>query len=101
MMKDGTVKMHTLVDPTTQPRGTEFDGVARLGDIRGKRVGLIDDSKTNARELLEDLASVLDRRYGIRVESYHRKPTSSKPADPSVIKKMAADCDFAIVAIGD
>ena len=51
---------YELVDPTTQPLVASFSFAPRLLDIRGKRIGLIDDSKTNAKELLEDLASILE-----------------------------------------
>ena len=49
---------YTLVDPTTQPIAAAFSDAPRLRDVRGKVVGLIDDSKTNAKELLEDLADL-------------------------------------------
>jgi len=78
-----------------------FTGAPRLRDLRGKTVGLIDDSKTNAKELLEELADLLEDRYEARVGMYHRKPTASKPADPKAVAQMAEECDYAIVAIGD
>ena len=96
-----TRSKHILVDPTTQPLATSFSDAPRLRDLRGKVVGLIDDSKTNAKELLEDLADLLEDRYEARVGMYHRKPTASKPADPKAIEKMAEECDYTIVAIGD
>jgi predicted GTPase len=98
MKKNGA---YELVDPTTQPLVASFNVAPRLLDIRGKRIGLIDDSKTNARELLEDLASILEDRYETSVALYHRKPSASKPADPQVVTQMAEECDGAIVAVGD
>ncbi|MBM3926494.1 MAG: hypothetical protein FJ320_11050 [SAR202 cluster bacterium] len=92
---------YLLVDPTTQPMSASFKGAPRLRDLRGKRLGMIDDSKTNAKELLEDLAALLKGRYEVRLEMYHRKPSASKPADPKAVTDMAKKCDFAIVAIGD
>ena len=73
----------------------------RLADLSGKRVGLIDDSKVNAHELLEAIASVLTGQHGVREVRYHRKPSASRPAKPEVIAEMAAGCDFAIVGVGD
>ena len=96
-----TRKVHELVDPTTQPIAAKFMRAPRLKDLRGKRVGLIDDSKSNAKELLEDLADLLKDRYGVSSILYHRKPSPSKPADPGFVAKMARECDYAIVAIGD
>ena len=74
-----------LVDPTTQPIFNETTGAARLRDLSNKRVGLIDDSKTNAKELLEEVASILRQRFGVATVKYHRKPSASKPATPQVI----------------
>ncbi len=96
-----TRKQQLLVDPTTQPIATSFSGAPRLNDLRGKRLGLIDDSKPNGKELLEELADLLKVRYGVADVMYDRKPSASKPADPKVIAKIGQGCDYAIVAIGD
>jgi hypothetical protein len=97
----GTRQQYTLVDPTTQPISAAFSGASRLADLRGKKLGLIDDSKPNAKELLEELADLMKTRYEIAGVMYHPKPSASKPADPSVVAEMARECDYAIVAIGD
>ena len=96
-----TRTQHMLVDPTTQPIVASFTGAPRLKDLKGKRVGLIDDSKPNGKELLEELADLLKARYGVADVMYHRKPSASKPADPEVIARMGVECDYTIVAIGD
>ena len=96
-----TRKRYTLVDPVTQPTVASFTDAPRLTDLRGKRLGLIDDSKPNGKELLEELADILKARYGVADVMYHRKPSASKPADPKVVSQMGKGCDYAIVAIGD
>jgi hypothetical protein len=90
-----------LVDPTTRPIPAAFDGAPRISDLSNKRVGLIDDSKRNAKELLHEVASLLDRRFGVTAIEYHRKPSASKPATPDVISALARDCDYVIVGVGD
>ena len=96
-----TRTQYRLVDPTTQPIPASFSGARRIEDLRGKRLGLIDDSKPNGKELLEELADLLKARYGVSDVVYHRKPSASKPADPEVVTRMGKDVDYAIVAIGD
>lgn len=91
---------YQLVDPTTEPQVPAFAGAPRLTDLANKRVGFIDDSKENAKELLEEVETVLRQRYGISHVNYHRKPSASKPADPTVVEDMAKDCDYVVVAIG-
>ena len=95
-----TRQQYLLVDPTTQPLATLFHGAPRLQEMTNKRVGLIDDSKENARELLEEIVAVLRQRFGVADVVYHRKPSASKPAAPEVIQELARTCDYAIVAIG-
>ena len=96
-----TRQRYVLVDPTTLPIVPEFEGAPRLEDLNDKRVGVIDDSKVNAKEYLEQLTGLLDERFGITSIKYHAKPSASKPADPAVISEMAKECDYVIVGIGD
>ena len=91
---------YLLVDPTTSPVVPSFVAAPRLSDLKNKRIGLIDDSKENAKELLEIIADLIKEKFGIESVCYHRKPSASKPADPEVISNMTNECDYAIVAIG-
>jgi hypothetical protein len=95
-----TRQQHVLVDPTTQPQRARFTGAPRLRDLTQKRLGLLDDSKENAQELLEELMTVLHQRFGVAEVVSHRKPSASKPAAPEAIAALAQTCDYALVAIG-
>ncbi len=92
---------HVLVNPVTQPVVAPFNGAPRLASLAGTRLGIIDDSKRNADVLLEELADLLRTRYEITDVKWHRKPSASRPADPSAIKELAEECDSVIIAIGD
>ncbi len=92
--------LHTLVDPTTKPIIPSFVPAPRLASLKNMRLGLIDDAKDGARELLEEIADVLDERHGVASVFYHRKPSASKPADPDAMRRAAESCDCVIVAIG-
>ena len=96
-----TRQRYTLIDPTTLPTVPEFQGAPRLDDLSNKRVGVIDDSKVNAKEYLEQLTDLLNERFGVASIKYHAKPSASKPADPAVVAEMAEECDYVIVGIGD
>ena len=91
---------HMLVDPTTSPIIPEFVLAPRLTDLENRVVGLIDDSKENAKEILEITVDVLKEKFGVKQVEYHRKPSASKPADPEIIREMASKCDYVLVAIG-
>lgn len=92
---------YQLVNPRNQATPTSFNFAPRLLDLKGKKLGLIDDNKTNAKEILDDLSKLLKDRFDIIVSQYHRKPSASKPADPEVVDSMANNCDAVIIAIGD
>lgn len=100
-MVTATKPRYTLIDPTTLPIVPEFEGAPRLDDLKNKRVGVIDDSKVNAKEYLDQLTDLIDQRFGIAGIKYHAKPSASKPADPAVVAEMAEECDYVIVGIGD
>lgn len=91
---------HMLVDPTTSPMIPEFVLAPRLDSLENKVVGLIDDSKENAKEILWVAVEVLKSKFGIKHVEYHRKPSASKPADPEIIQQMSSKCDYVLVAIG-
>lgn len=92
---------YILVNPTTEPIVAPFDGAPRLLSLAGTRLGIIDDSKKNADVLLEELVELLRTRYEISDVKWHRKPSASRPADPSAIRELAESCDSVIVAVGD
>jgi len=100
-MATSTRRRMTLVDPTTEPVVPEFAGAPRLVDLKNKRIGVIDDSKVNAKEWLKELTGILDARYGIASIKYHAKPSASKPADPAIVEELAKECDYVIVGVGD
>ncbi len=100
-MANDNGNQYTLVNPTTEPITPPFDGAPRLPTLAGTRLGIIDDSKRNADVLLEELAETLRTRYEIAEVKWHRKPSASRPADPSAIKELAHDCDSVVIAIGD
>lgn len=91
-----------VVDPITEPTAASgFAYAPRLRELRGKRVGVIDDSKRNARELLEAIYDELNAEFGFASLYYHRKPSSSLVVAPDVLADMREKCDLIIVGIGD
>ena len=95
------INEHVLVNPTTQAIVAPFDGAPRLPTLAGTRLGIIDDSKRNADVLLEELAEILRTRYEITEVKWHRKPSASRPADPTALKDLTEQVDSVIIAIGD
>jgi len=72
-----------------------------LSTLRGKRVGLLDNSKSKADKILDTVAAILDAQYDFTDIVCHRKPSASKPASPEAIDELASTCDLVIVGVGD
>ena len=53
----------------------------RRGALAGRAVGLLDNSKPNARVLLERVAELLSARAGTASVRIWTKPTSAQPAE--------------------
>src|SRR3546814_5854416 len=67
----------------------------------GKRLGLLDNSKTNAEKYLKMVGKILVDRYGVAEVKLFRKDALSKPAPAEVLDELVANCDFAVTGIGD
>jgi hypothetical protein len=90
-----------LVSPVNEAAVAESSLAPRLLELRGKRVGLLDNSKSKAGKMLDTVAAILNARYGFTNIVRHRKPSASKPAAPEAIDELATTCDLVIVGVGD
>lgn len=73
----------------------------RLDSLKGKRLGLLDNGKTNAVKYLEMVAAILVERYGVGAVKMFHKAALSKPAKPETLKELAEYSDFVVTGIGD
>lgn len=90
-----------LFDPTA-PRGAAQSAAAQLlRTLAGATVGFIDNAKPNFNHLVDDLADLLQSRYGVAKVIKRRKSSASLPADPAVIAALAGECDVVIAGSGD
>jgi hypothetical protein len=78
----------------TQPR-------ARLTGLDGLRLALLDNTKTNARQLLDEIAAELGRRYDLASVTVFRKAHFSTPAGAEQLEEIARSADCAIAGVGD
>lgn len=88
-----------LIDPSAEEDSEKKAGAARLADIKGKRIGLLDNIKHNAEYLLAEVGERLEREYGCEVRVV-RKKTYTKYAEAHVLAALE-DCDAVVTAIGD
>ncbi len=100
-MSTENVQKLVLVSPVNEAETAESTYAPRLTELQGKRVGLLDNSKSNANKLLDAMVTILDEQYGFADIVRHRKPSASKPVAPEVIDDLKQTCDLVIVGVGD
>ena len=88
-----------LIDPSAEEAAEVRAGAKRLEQLRGKRIGLLDNIKHNAEYLLTEVGERLTREYGCEVLLIKKK-TYTKFAEALVLKRLE-DCAAVVTAIGD
>jgi hypothetical protein len=89
-----------FIDPSAAGGGASTPLAPRPMDLRGKKVGIIDNTKEQGDVIAEAMADGLRERYGVAEVIIRRKPYFSKPAPAELIDELAAQVDVAIAAVG-
>ncbi len=89
-----------FIDPTAGSSKTAVARASRPMDLRGKVVGLLDNTKEQADIILEAVAETLRERYGVAKVVMRRKQFYSKPATAELMDEMANEVDVAVAALG-
>lgn len=90
----------TLLDPTAQAEPESLQLAARPESLSGKRLGLIENTKQNASELLEAVYALLQSELQ-PVSVIRRTVPATALASDSLLDELARDCDLIIEAVGD
>jgi hypothetical protein len=90
------------LDPTGIKQVEQHSIAPRLRGLHGARVGLLNNVKHNARELLLDVGSLLQERYQVTlVGPVLTTGQSGMLAKREELEDLAARSDLVITAIGD
>ena len=101
-MTDHNVSGVTMVDPTgTAPEPHSMILAPRPIDLRGKRLGLLDNSKANSDVILRMIAEILDEKYEFTEIFYAQKHSSSLPPKPEILADLHRNADIVIAGVGD
>ena len=73
----------------------------RMNDVKGLRLGILDNTKWNANKLLRALRDELESRHGVKATGYYRKESFSRFAEPRLLDEIRAASDVVVTAIGD
>jgi len=84
-----------------QTSAARVAGLPQFTDLRGKVLGLLDNSKPNADKLAERFAELLKEKYGVASVITRRKLTAQQGAPKQYLDELAAQADFVLSGLGD
>lgn len=90
-----------ILDPVGSTSAASRTLSPRPGSLEGGVIGVLDNSKPNARVLLEGVARALARKVGARDVRVWRKPGASIGATAAVLDEIAAQCGAVLTASAD
>jgi hypothetical protein len=91
-----------LIDPTgTDPGERPLTLAPRPADLRGKRLGLLDNSKANSDIILRTIAQLLNDQFDFADIFYSKKHSASLPPYPEVVADLHRHADIIITGVGD
>jgi hypothetical protein len=92
-----------LLIPTGVPRvaGGDAPLAPRPNDLRGKRIGILDNTKPSAPEIMGRAVDLLTERYGLGSRVIRVKPTSTSDVPEQTAHELRSQCDVILTGIGD
>ena len=84
-----------------QSSAAKVASLPQFADLRGKVLGLLDNSKPNMDKLAERFAAQLKEKYGVAKVISRRKLTAQQGAPKQYLDELASQADFVISGLGD
>jgi hypothetical protein len=94
---------NAILDPTgTTAKSTAKSApmASRPASLRGMRVGLLINTKQNARPFLQEVGRLLREKYGVTLTE-RTKVNFAVPEPEDVVKELAAAADVIVTGVGD
>jgi hypothetical protein len=92
--------MQLYAPTSTTPKRKAFRAPA-LGSLDGLRIGIIENGKLNAEEMLNEVAQLFVQRNGCTIRTLAAKGNASAPCPSNTLSKVAQEVDFLITGLGD
>ena len=88
------------------PEGVHLStGQFKLNDrpegLAGKRLGLLENTKSNSDKVLREFGEILKERHGLKEVVHLSKHNASLPTKPEVIQQMLEQVDVLVTGVGD
>lgn len=90
-----------LYDPTSSGAKRSLARAAPLASLQGGSIGILENGKLNAPEMLGEIAALFVARHGCTVRGVYHKSNASAPAPRETLAAAARDVDFLITGLGD
>ncbi|MDE0944043.1 MAG: hypothetical protein OSB58_16625 [Alphaproteobacteria bacterium] len=90
-----------LYDPTVAGPERNFSRAPALASLEGKTIGILQNGKLNAVNMLQETAQLFEQRHGCTIVPIFSKSNASAPAPGETIQAAATDVDFLITGLGD
>ena len=88
-----------VLDPTLEVEVARVERAPRPVEMH--TLGLLDNGKPNSDKLLRQVGEMVAAQVpGLKIR-YYRKPGAYRPAPTVLLDQVAAECDAALVGIGD
>ena len=84
-----------------QSSAAKVASLPQFADLRGKVIGLLDNSKPNADKLGERFEQLLREKYGVAGVVKRRKLSAQQGAPKQYLDELAAQADFILSGLGD
>ena len=90
-----------LYDPTSTGAKRQLFRAPPLARLEDTTIGILENGKLNAEEMLREVAMLFEQRHGCTVRAVYPKSNASAPAPIETLQKAAAEVDFLITGLGD
>ena len=90
-----------LYDPTSSGPERSLSRAAALAGLEGRTIGVLENGKLNAVEMLREIAGLFATRHGCTIRAIYSKSNASAPAPPETLARAAHEVDFLITGLGD
>jgi hypothetical protein len=95
------MSMIEIFNPLGRPE-TRGNGARHLiPDLSGATIGVLENTKPNARHVLEHVARRLADRYGAADVIIERKQTAAQGAPPDMIRRLSGAAHLVFAGSGD
>jgi hypothetical protein len=95
-----SIQMQLYAPASSGPKRKSFRAPP-LASLEGMRIGILENGKLNAEEMLREVGALFVERHGCTIRPIYSKSNASAPAPANTLVKAAQDVDFLITGLGD